>query len=156
MRHNFRIPAAAAAVALGLAMAGCGGDEGPTTPSPASPAPAPVAASGAALGGEEAAGPFQVTLTTEPAEPKVGDTLFRARVTRDGSPVTGADITLGLSMPSMNMGGPEATLKASASGGPGTYEGTANLSMGGEYQANVAVGAGGETGSATYTFMAMQ
>ena len=154
MRHNFRIPAAAAAVALGLAMAGCGGDEGPTTPTPASPAP--VAVTGAALGADEAAGPFHVTLTSEPAEPKVGDTLFRARVTRDGSPIAGADVTLSLSMPSMSMGGPEAKLNASDSGGPGTYEGTANLSMGGEYQANLAVESGGETGSATYTFMAMQ
>ena len=103
---------------------------------------------GAALGTEQAAAPFQVVLTTPTMPPKVGDTPFTAQVTRGGTPVTGATVNLKLSMPSMNMGGPEVTLSPVED----RYEGRANLSMAGEWQAEVGVKSGNETGTAVYVF----
>ena len=142
------------ALSLTWALAGCGGSDQSTTPPPAPPAPAApsAAVTGAALGTEAAAGPFQVALTTEPAAPKVGDTRFHSRVTKDGQPVKDATVTVSLSMPSMNMGGPETTLTPAGD----HFEGTANLGMGGEYQAKTTVTAGGDTGTAVYRFSASQ
>ena len=105
-------------------------------------------AKGATLGTEQAAGPFQVVLTTPTIPPKVGETSFTAQVTRGGTPVTGATVDLKLSMPTMNMGGPEVTFAPTGD----RYEGNANLGMAGEWQADVAVKSGNETGTAVYVF----
>ena len=156
MKSTFGMALTVGALALTWALAGCGGgtDQTATAPSPSTGTPAAptTTATAGSLGAEQTAGPFQVALTTEPAAPKVGDTRFRAQVTRDGQPVKDATVTVSLSMPSMNMGGPETTLTAAG----GHYEGTANLGMGGEYQAKATVTAGGDTGTAVYRFSASQ
>jgi hypothetical protein len=103
---------------------------------------------GTTLGTEQAAGPFRVVLTTPTMPPKVGETPFTAQVTRGGTPITGATVNLKLSMPSMNMGGPESTLALTGD----RYMGNANLGMAGEWQADVAVKSGNETGTAVYVF----
>ncbi len=55
-------------------------------------------------------------------------------------------------MPTMQMVGPDVTLKPAGE----EYEGTANLSMGGAWQAKATVTAGGDTGTAVYNFDAPQ
>jgi hypothetical protein len=136
------------ALALGWALAGCR-PSGNQTATPGGSTPAATAA--APLGSEQAAGPFQVKLST-PATPKAGDTRFQASVTRNGQPVSDATVSVSLSMPSMQMAGPDVTLKPTGS----QYEGTANLSMAGEWQAKTTVSADGESGSAVYQFSAVQ
>jgi nitrogen fixation protein FixH len=139
------------ALALTWLVAGCRpGAEQTTTSPPGGGAPA---VAGAALGTEQAAGPFQVTLSTDPAAPKVGETRFQAKVSRSGQPVSGATVRVSLSMPSMNMAGPEVTLKPA---GAGEYEGTANLGMAGDWQAKTTVSAGADTGAAIYQLTAGQ
>ncbi len=136
-------------------VAGCGAPPETATPpggGSSGPAQAGRPVAGAALGSEEAAGPFRVTLTTEPAEPKVGTATLKAAVTREGKPVKDATVRVSLSMPTMSMGGPEVTLEPAGSG----YQGTADLSMGGDFEAKVTVTAGGDTGTTTYHFVAMQ
>lgn len=108
---------------------------------------APTTAGGA-LGTSQAAGPFTVVLNTAKNPPEVGEARFTADVTRDGQPVNAATVTLKLSMPSMNMGGPEVTLTPVE----GHYGGVADLSMAGEWQADVVVTSGNDTGTATYVF----
>lgn len=156
MKAWYGMALAIGAIALTGMLVGCGGG---TSQSPTSPAQTGSGATatgttstGSALGTAAAAGPFQVTLTTDPAAPKVGDTRFQAQVTKDGQPVKDATVTISLSMPSMNMGGPETTFKPTGE----QYEGAANLGMGGEYQAKTTVTAGGDTGTAVFQFMATQ
>jgi nitrogen fixation protein FixH len=137
--------------ALAGSLAGCNGNQPAPTP-PAQPSGGGSPPAGAALGTEQAAGPFQVTLSTDPDTPKAGNTKFEAKVTKGGQPVKDATVNLSLSMPSMSMMGPEVTLKPAGD----EYEGAANLSMGGEWEAKVTVSAGGETGTAVYRFSASQ
>jgi YtkA-like len=137
-------------LALTWGLVGCrGGQEETTAPPP--PAGGPAAAE-AALGTAQAAGPFQVTLSTDPTRSKVGETRFRAEVRRDGQPVTDATVNLNLSMTSMTMVGPEVVLKPTGD----HYEGTANVSMAGEWEAKTTVSAGGDTGTAVYPFSVSQ
>ena len=165
MKTFSKIPLAITTLALIWTLAGCGGNTEPeTSPVAMSDNSAPMAddmkmatdtsaKNGATLGIEEKAGPFQVTLTTVPVAPKVGDAKFGVTVMRDGKPVTDATMKLNLTMPSMNMGGPSVTLQHKAAG---VYEGSAKLGMGGAYQGEVVVNAGGDTGTALYDFSASQ
>ena len=142
------------ALVLGWSLAGCGGGtQGP----PAPPAGTDTGTGGApattaALGSEQAAGPFQVTLFTKPSAPKAGETKFQAKVLKGGQPVTDATVTVSLSMPSMKMSGPEITLKPTGE----QYEGSGNLAMGGEYEAKTTVAAGADSGTTVYRFSAGQ
>lgn len=163
MKNSLTTLFIAGGLALTGAIAGCnrGADEAQAPPAATTAPPAasetataPAAGTGAAaLGRAQAAGPFQVTLATDPATPTEGDTRLIATVTRDGKPVEDAEVKAALSMPTMNMGGPEVELDHKDDG---RYEETANLSMGGAWQAVVTVKDEGETGTATYTFNAMQ
>ena len=107
----------------------------------------------ASLGTEKANEHFAITLTAEPSEPKVGKAKFIAKVLHHGQPTDSANVKLSLSMPSMNMGGPEITLKHASNG---MYEGEADLSMGGDWQAKVTVDQEGHPGEAVYNFVVMQ
>lgn len=99
-----------------------------------------------ALGTAQAAGAFQVTLSTD--KPLVaGKTLFHATVMQQAKPVKNATVKLNLSMPSMSMGGPEVVLKPSGD----QYMGSADV-MEGDYQAVVMVSNAGASGTATYSF----
>jgi hypothetical protein len=140
------------AATFGLACfnAGCGGPQAPPPPSVDTGAPASAAAP---AGAEQAAGPFRITLSTHPADPKVGEAHLVAKVARGGEPVTDATVEISLSMPSMKMVGPEVTLNHTDGG---SYEGTANLSMAGDWEAKTTVTVGGESGTAVHTFSAAQ
>lgn len=104
---------------------------------------------GGGLGAEQSAGPFKVTLSTTPNPPVAGMTQLAVRVTRSGSPVSGASVKVDSSMPSMNMPGPSLDLVASGD----SYGATLNL-MAGEWKFVVTVTEGADSGSATYTFEA--
>ncbi len=54
---------------------------------------------------------FSVTLTSDPKSPKVGETKFSVEVLHHGAPAEDAKVRLSLSMPTMDMGGPEVELK---------------------------------------------
>ena len=94
---------------------------------------------------------------TSPAEPRLGENAFEVTVMEDGKPVADADVSLELfmaAMPSMNM--PEMrTSVPLTSAGEGRYRGTANVSMGGAWDANVMVMRGGQhLGDRTITIVA--
>ena len=94
---------------------------------------------------------------TSPAEPRLGENAFEVVVTEGGRPVPDADVSLELfmaAMPSMNM--PEMrTSVPLTSAGEGRYRGTANVSMGGAWDANVMVMRGGQhLGDRTITIVA--
>lgn len=82
-------------------------------------------------------GDLTVRLQTSPSPPRAGNTRFTATVkTASGAPVANANLSLGLSMPSMSMGGPTIPLRHQ---GGGVYVGTAKLSMAGPWQADVSL-----------------
>lgn len=95
------------------------------------------------LGMRHPAGPFQVVLTTVPHAPTVGIIRFRVLVTRDGQPVTGATVNLGLAQPLMSK--PEPSLYVAfkaAKSSAGLYEGTASLSQTGDWEARINIQVG--------------
>ncbi len=162
MNSFLKFPLLVGALALTSVLAGCGNNTEPVATTEAPPmsgnmdniATANAATpTGAAPGTPAMAGPFEVTLSLDAPEPKVGDTPFKVTVTRNGKPVEDATVKLALTMPQMNMGGPNATL-AHTQGG--VYAGTANLGMGGAYSTVVEVSAGADKGEATYDFRAVQ
>lgn len=148
---------AVTAIALTVLAWGCGDakqeNAPPATDRPAASSEASEAAKGARLGVEKADEHFAIALTAEPAEPTVGKAKFIAKVLHHGEPTKDATVKVSLSMPSMNMGGPEITLKHTADG---VYQGEADLSMGGDWQAKVSVEQEGHTGEAIYDFVVMQ
>ncbi len=120
---------------------GCGG--GSEQNSNMSNMPAPAAESAAAA---PASGNVEVTLTTQPDPPKMGETTFEAMVMQGGQPVTDADVSVELfmaAMPSMNM----AEMKSSVPlkhDGNGRYSGAGNVMMAGSWDATVSVKRGGQ------------
>src|SRR5690349_4846816 len=78
---------------------------------------------------------------TSPAEPRLGENAFEVTVMQGSTPVTDADVSLQLfmaAMPSMNM--PEMRTNVPlTNAGEGRYRGTASVSMGGAWDANVMV-----------------
>lgn len=87
--------------------------------------------------------------------PRAGKNGFAVRVRNAaGQPVTDARVTLALSMPSMNMGGPTVTAKHA---GDGVYKAAVKLSMTGPWQAKVSlVRPGQRTVASTFDFPALQ
>ena len=140
------------ALTLWLLLPGCGGETKTPTITPPSSGTNQSVAPGAALGILQAAGPFQVLLTTVPSSPKVGETKFIAKVTKDEQPLKAGTVVVSLSMPSMSMAGPEIKLKAAGD----HFEGAGNLAMGGEYEAKTTVSAGAVSGAAVFRFTASQ
>ena len=118
--------------------AGCGGgsEQNSDTSAPAAQAPAAAPATGG----------VEVTLTTQPDPPKMGETTFEAMVMQGGQPVTDADVSVELfmaAMPSMNM----AEMKNSVPlkhDGNGRYRGAGNVMMVGSWDATVSVKRGGQ------------
>lgn len=149
--RNLLMPATAALLALGLA--GCGNraneqtGEPSTQPGVASQVPPDVP--GAALGTVQTAGDFSVNFRVEDAAVKQGENQFVAVVTRDGAPVTDATVNVVLSMPAMNMYGSEIVLRHTDAG---RYEATGNITMAGDWQADVTVTSGGAEGKTVYDF----
>ena len=121
--------------------AGCGG--GGEQNSNMSNMPAPAAEAPAAA---PASGNVEVTLTTQPDPPKMGETTFEAMVMQGGQPVTDADVSVELfmaAMPSMNMAEMKSSVPLKHEGN-GRYRGAGNVMMAGSWDATVSVKRGGQ------------
>jgi Cu(I)/Ag(I) efflux system membrane fusion protein/cobalt-zinc-cadmium efflux system membrane fusion protein len=79
----------------------------------------------------------RIELTTQPDPPRKGDNVFRVKLTHnDGTPISGAKVTLTFfmpAMPSMGMAAMKTTVDL-ADRGNGSYEGRGNLGSGGTWQ----------------------
>ena len=133
-----------AVIVLGLTMvAACGGGSQETPATETMPMPAPAAQAPAAA---PATGNVEITLTTQPNPPKMGETTFEAMVMQGGQPVTDADVSVELFMPAMPvMKMPE--MKSSTPlkhEGGGRYRGAGNVMMAGSWDATVSVKRGGQ------------
>jgi len=104
--------------------------------------PPPGAGAAAAMNGPAAATELQIAFSTDPATPRKGTNLYRVKLTAaDGSPVTGAQVSVRSFMPGMPQMGMAAMNVVALLGekGAGIYEGTANLESGGTWQLTVTV-----------------
>ena len=135
-------------VALGVAVltsmlaAACGGGERNNTTTN-TPAPA---AQGPGAGSQAPAGNVEITLTTQPDPPRMGETTFEAMVMSSGQPVTDADVSVELfmaAMPAMKMPEMRNTVALTHEGG-GRYRGTGNVMMAGSWDATVSAKRGGQ------------
>lgn len=83
---------------------------------------------------------LNVDFITDPNPPRKGVNIFRVKLTgANGNPVTGADVTVTLfmpSMPAMGMAAMNATAKLTQKG-DGLYEGQGNLGSGGTWQVTI-------------------
>jgi hypothetical protein len=130
-------------VALGVVLVGgmfviaCGGGEqGSGAGTESAPAPQVPAASP-----QLPAGNVEVTLTTMPDPPQMGETTFEAMVMMGGQPVTDADVSVELfmpAMPEMKMAEMRNSVALKHEGG-GRYRGTGNVMMAGNWEATVSV-----------------
>lgn len=93
------------------------------------------------------AGPYHVSLSTEPDVVPVGKARVTVRVTgKDGHAVSDATVTVFAKMPGMNMG--EREESAAASGKDGTYIAPATFAMAGQYDVTLTVSGAEGTGKA--------
>jgi len=114
--------------------------------------PPPPGAGGAAAmnsGGAVQNSPqANIQLTTDPSPPHKGSNIFRVKLTnKDGSPVTGAQVTVIFympAMPAMGMAAMKTSVNCSESGG-GIYEGKGDLGSGGTWQVTLIAHKNGET-----------
>ena len=131
--RGFKLAVGVAALGSVLAV-GCGGGE---------PAPAPQAS---APSSQAPASNVDVTLTTLPDPPRMGENTFEAMVMMGGQPVTDADVSVELfmaAMPSMNMKEMRNSV-ALKHEGAGRYRGMGNVMMAGSWDATVSVKRGGQ------------
>jgi len=81
-----------------------------------------------------------VELTTDPSPPHKGGNTVRVKVTsKDGQPVSGAQVTVTFympAMPAMGMAAMKTVVNATDKGG-GTYEGSGDLGSGGTWQVTI-------------------
>ena len=89
-----------------------------------------------------------IALTTDPSPAKKGSNTFRVKLTdQGGQPITGAEVTVTLSMaamPSMNMPAMKTVVKGADQGG-GMYEGKGDLASGGIWQVTITALQNGQT-----------
>ena len=122
--------ALAIAAAGSLLAAACGGGGQQSAPQESAPSSQTLPA-----------GNVEVTLTTQPDPPKMGETTFEATVMMGGQPVTDADVAVELfmaAMPEMKMAEMRNTVALKHEGG-GRYRGTGNVMMAGNWDATVSV-----------------
>jgi RND family efflux transporter MFP subunit len=88
-----------------------------------------------------------IEFTTDPDPPQKGSNVFRLKLTgTDGSPTTGADVTVTLymaAMPAMGMAAMNTTVKLTDRGN-GLYEGNGSLGSGGTWQVTISVQKNGQ------------
>ncbi|MEQ1760639.1 MAG: FixH family protein [Vicinamibacterales bacterium] len=86
-----------------------------------------------------AAGPVDITFTTDPAEPKMGDNTFQVMVMQAGQPVNDAQVSVEFVMPAMpQMNMAEMRTKADLQPtGNGTYRATGQVMMAGNWDVTV-------------------
>lgn len=134
--RRFTVAMAAVVVVLSLVASACGGAE--QEPATESGAPPSYGAPSAAV---PPTGNVEVTLTTQPDPPRMGETTFEAMVMMGGQPVTDADVSVELFMPAMpDMKMPEMrhSFPLEHAGG-GRYRGPGNVMMAGNWDATVSV-----------------
>ena len=95
------------------------------------------------------AGPYDLTLATDPAVVPVGAAQVLLSVQAAGKPVEGATVTALVRMPGMEMGEKPETARP-VQGQPGVYRARASFPMGGTYQVTVKVS--GSQGAAEKVF----
>ncbi len=99
--------------------------------------PPPPGAGNAAVSASE----VNVELTTEPSPPRKGSNTFHVKLTDNGKPITGSQVTVTFympAMPAMGMSAMKTVISCSDKGG-GLYEGSGDLGSGGTWQVNVTV-----------------
>jgi Cu(I)/Ag(I) efflux system membrane fusion protein/cobalt-zinc-cadmium efflux system membrane fusion protein len=103
--------------------------------------PPPLGAGAAsAMNGAPAQASAQIQFTTEPNPPRKGANVYRVRLNKaDGSPVSGAQVSVRSYMPGMPQMGMAAmnVLTPLNEKAPGVYEGDATLESGGTWQITV-------------------
>ncbi len=89
-----------------------------------------------------------VELTTDPSPPRKGSNVVRVKLTnQDGTPVTGASVTVTFymaAMPAMGMAAMKTVINATDKGG-GMYEGSGDLGSGGTWQVAIRATQHGQT-----------
>src|SRR5690242_19563300 len=115
-----------------------------TNSSGVAPAANPTAA------GPAATSAMKIDLKLDPAQPAPNkDAIFTARLTNpDGSPVTGADVNVALTMKEMDMGKTDVKL---ADKGNGNYDGKGKFTMSGDWNAAVTAKQADKTATQTVT-----
>lgn len=109
-------------------------------------APPPAGVGAASTPAPSPAPSARMSLTTDPSPPRPGANRFRVRLTdAQGAPISGANISLALTMPAMPAMGMAAmkvtVLLADQDGG--FYEGSGRLGSGGSWQATLVASKGG-------------
>jgi nitrogen fixation protein FixH len=87
-----------------------------------------------------------ITFTSEPDPPRMGENAFEVMVMQDGQPVTDADVSVEFfmpAMPAMNMAEMKNTVTLKHEGA-GRYRGTGNVMMAGDWDATVMAMRGGQ------------
>jgi Cu(I)/Ag(I) efflux system membrane fusion protein/cobalt-zinc-cadmium efflux system membrane fusion protein len=102
--------------------------------------PAPGSGAAAAMNAPTAQSAAHIEFSTEPSTPRKGTNLYRVKLAAtDGSPITGAQVSVRSylpAMPQMGMAAMNIVIPLSEKGG-GIYEGQANLDSGGTWQLTV-------------------
>ena len=102
---------------------------------------------------------LEITFTSEPDPPKMGENGFEAMVMSGGQPVTDADVSVEFvmpAMPAMNMAEMRKSTSLTHEGG-GRYRGAGNVMMAGNWNVTVSVKRGGqEIGRHTLSVTAKQ
>jgi Cu(I)/Ag(I) efflux system membrane fusion protein/cobalt-zinc-cadmium efflux system membrane fusion protein len=109
--------------------------------------PPPPGAGSNAPSANAPAAQANIDFVTDPTPPQKGSNVFRVKLTGvDGTPTTGAKVTVTLymaAMPAMGMAALNTTAKLSEKGG-GLYEGNGSLSSGGTWQATISIQKNGQ------------
>jgi Cu(I)/Ag(I) efflux system membrane fusion protein/cobalt-zinc-cadmium efflux system membrane fusion protein len=110
--------------------------------------PPPGAGANAPQSNAPSAATVNIDFTTDPNPPQKGSNVFRAKLTgADGSPTTGAEVTVTFymaAMPAMGMAAMNTTAKLTEKGN-GMYEGSGSLGSGGTWQVTISVQKNGQT-----------
>jgi Cu(I)/Ag(I) efflux system membrane fusion protein/cobalt-zinc-cadmium efflux system membrane fusion protein len=111
--------------------------------------PPPPGAGGASASGGQSTGPqANADLTTEPSPPHKGSNVFRVKFTSaNGSPITGAQVTVTFymaAMPAMGMAAMNTQVPLTDKGN-GLYEGKGDLGSGGTWQVTITATQNGQT-----------
>jgi Cu(I)/Ag(I) efflux system membrane fusion protein/cobalt-zinc-cadmium efflux system membrane fusion protein len=89
-----------------------------------------------------------IDFTTDPTPPQKGNNVFHVKLTRpDGTPTTGAEVTVKFymaAMPAMGMAAMNTSAKLTEKGN-GLYEGNGSLGAGGTWQVTITVQKNGQT-----------
>jgi len=151
MRHSALAKAAAVLIGCVFLAAGC------KSGSKKESQPAAVSATNPAIvevqRGKDSA--FTISLQVDPAQPRFGrKTRFDVKITdSSGAPVNNAQAHVSLVMALMDMGKNEFDLKPS---GDGTYQGTGEFTMAGEWEVVTTASAGGKAGKYTFNIKVVE